>query len=104
MNFSVKSFGCKINKYNSNKLIKKLKGNGLKYKKNIFNIDYLIIYSCSVRNNVINKIYSIFGKLNKKCNVILLGCVLNKKYIKKNFKCIKLISNNLKEVISYIKK
>ncbi len=76
MKFFIKTFGCQINNYDSNKLIKILKKKFI-YIKNL-NFEILIINTCSVRELCQKKIF-FFLKKNKFFNFlnILSGCSSN---------------------------
>ncbi|WP_259288890.1 radical SAM protein [Candidatus Nasuia deltocephalinicola] len=76
MKFFIKTFGCQINNYDSNKLINLLKKRFI-YIKNL-NFDILIINTCSVREFCQKKIF-FFLKKNKffKSLNILTGCSIN---------------------------
>ncbi|MGX7588964.1 hypothetical protein ACWNYO_00075 [Candidatus Vidania fulgoroideorum] len=100
MNFSVVTYGCSINYANINKIVEHIKNMGLVYK-NKNNTDYVIISSCSVRQNVINKLYSKLGKI-KKSKIIIIGCIMNRKYIYKRFKCVKLITNKIRDILLFL--
>ncbi len=76
MKFFIKTFGCQINNYDSNKIIKILKKNFI-YTKNL-SFEILIINSCSVREFCQKKIFY-FLKKNIFFNFlnILTGCSSN---------------------------
>ncbi len=76
MNFFIKTFGCQVNNYDSNKLIKILKKKFF-YVKNL-NFEILIINTCSVREFCQKKIF-FFLKKNKffRFLTVLTGCSSN---------------------------
>ncbi|WP_259286162.1 radical SAM protein [Candidatus Nasuia deltocephalinicola] len=76
MKFFIKTFGCQINNYDSNKLIKILEKNFIYIKS--LNFDILIINTCTVRESCQKKIF-FFLKKNKFFYFlnILTGCSTN---------------------------
>ncbi|WP_259286203.1 radical SAM protein [Candidatus Nasuia deltocephalinicola] len=76
MKFFIKTFGCQINNYDSNKLIKILKKNFF-YIKNL-NFEILIINTCSVREFCQKKIFFFLKKIKFFSFLsILTGCSSN---------------------------
>jgi len=76
MKYHVITFGCQMNKSDSERIAAVLESN--KYKaSDIDKADFVIINMCSVRQSAVDKVYGLIPKL-KEQKTILTGCVLKK--------------------------
>ena len=83
--FFIKTYGCQMNEYDSEKLIDLLKFNGYKASKNFEESDVAILNTCHIREKASEKLYSDLGRLSKfkenkkkigkKMHIIVTGCV-----------------------------
>ena len=78
------TYGCQMNKSDSERIAGVLEGNGYKKAPNMDEADLIIINMCSVRQSAVDRVYGKikdFAKLkikNEKLKVILTGCILKK--------------------------
>ena len=84
MNFFIKTYGCKVNQYNSELLKENLANNKATEIKKIDEADTLIINSCVVTEKAEKEIYRFIKKYNNLKKIYIFGC----------------ISENLKNIIS----
>ena len=77
----IKTFGCQMNEYDSNRIIDLLKPNGYTTTKNLADTDCYIINTCHIREKATDKVYHDIGRLKKKFRnkkkpiLIVTGCV-----------------------------
>ena len=63
--FFIKTYGCQMNQYDSEKLNDLLKFNGYKASKNFEESDIAILNTCHIREKAAEKLYSDLGRLSK---------------------------------------
>jgi len=76
--FFVKSYGCQMNFYDSEKITSILENKGMTEKKEINNADVVIFNTCNIRDKAAHKVYSDIGrvtKLSKNKTIAVVGCV-----------------------------
>ncbi len=76
--FYVKSYGCQMNVYDSQKITSILESKGLKYKLDPKSADLVIFNTCNIREKAAHKLYSDIGRVNKlglKKTIAVVGCV-----------------------------
>jgi len=76
--YFIKTYGCQMNERDSKKIAEILEEKGYKQVDNLENTDLFIINSCSVRQSAEDSVYGWgkkIGKLSKKPEVILCGCL-----------------------------
>ncbi len=76
--FFVKSYGCQMNVYDSEKITSILENKGMKEKEEINNADVVIFNTCNIRDKAAHKVYSDIGrvtKLSKNKTIAVVGCV-----------------------------
>ena len=79
--FYIKTFGCQMNEYDSNKISELLKSISFKHIDKIDEADCLIFNTCHIRDKATQKVYSDIGKIKKiyknktKPIFVLAGCV-----------------------------
>ena len=83
--FFVKTYGCQMNQYDSEKIDELLVHNGFKKAKNLEMSDVAILNTCHIREKASEKFYSDLGrlsvfkknkeKLGEKMQIIVMGCV-----------------------------
>ena len=76
--FFVKSYGCQMNVYDSEKIASILENKGMIEKEEIKNADVVIFNTCNIRDKAAHKVYSDIGrvtKLNKNKTIAIVGCV-----------------------------
>ena len=83
--FFVKTYGCQMNQYDSEKLDELLVHNGFKKAKNLEVSDVAILNTCHIREKASEKFYSDLGrlsifkknkeKLGEKMQIVVMGCV-----------------------------
>jgi len=81
-NFYIKTFGCQMNEYDSNRIADLLQSIDLKRVEDEQLADYFIFNTCHIREKATQKVYSDIGKIKKifrdkrsKPTFILAGCV-----------------------------
>ena len=80
-NLALLTFGCQMNKYDSEKMVGLLENSGIRLTENLDNADVIILNTCSIRDKAEHKVYSQLGRLSplKKKNPNLIigvgGCV-----------------------------
>jgi len=85
MKYHIITYGCQMNKSDSERLSAKLERQKHKPAQNINQADLIVINICSVRQSAINRVYSKIKNLrNGTPKIILTGCILEKD--KKQFK------------------
>ncbi len=75
--FYIKTFGCQMNEFDSERLIFLLKRNGFTQTENINSADVVIINTCSVRKKAENRLYGHIGNLKilKNNNPGIIICI-----------------------------
>ena len=83
--FFIKTYGCQMNQYDSEKMNELLKFNGYKASANFEESDIAILNTCHIREKAAEKLYSDLGRLSKykeykkkigkKMHIIVTGCV-----------------------------
>ena len=76
--FFVKSYGCQMNIYDSDKIISILENKGLKQNKDPENADLIVFNTCNIRDKAAHKLYSDIGRVNKfkkEKTIAVVGCV-----------------------------
>ena len=76
--FYVKSYGCQMNMYDSEKIISILENKGLKKNLNPENADLIVFNTCNIRDKAAHKVYSDIGRVSKskkKKTIAVVGCV-----------------------------
>ena len=76
--FFVKSYGCQMNVYDSEKIASILENKGMIEKEEIKNADVVIFNTCNIRDKAAHKVYSDIGrvtKFNKNKTIAIVGCV-----------------------------
>ncbi len=78
-NFFIKSFGCQMNVYDSNKMKDIFISHGLNPTDNYQDADYIVLNTCHIREKATEKTYSNLGRVHKKGKIdhkiIVAGCV-----------------------------
>ena len=84
MKYHIITYGCQMNKSDSERLAAKLEKETCQPAKDIESADLVVINVCSVRQSAINRVYSKIRQLNSlknqksKIKIILTGCILKK--------------------------
>lgn len=81
MKYHIITYGCQMNKNDSERIATKLEQKANKPAKKESLADLIIINICSVRQSAINRVYSKVDKIQKgqpKTKIILTGCILEK--------------------------
>ena len=79
--FFIKTYGCQMNEYDSNRISDLVEKAGYTKTENIFDIDCYILNTCHIREKATEKVYSDIGRLKKsyrnkkKPLVLITGCV-----------------------------
>ena len=83
--FYIKTYGCQMNQYDSEKINQLLKNIGFEETNDIENSDLAILNTCHIRERASEKMYSDLGRLSKfkenkeingrKMQIIVTGCV-----------------------------
>ena len=76
--FFLKSYGCQMNIYDSEKIISILENKGLKQNNNVETADLVIFNTCNIRDKAAHKLYSDIGRVNrhkKEKTIAVVGCV-----------------------------
>ncbi len=76
--FFVKSYGCQMNMYDSEKIISILENIGLKQNKDVESADLVVFNTCNIREKAAHKLYSDIGRVNKykeDKTIAVVGCV-----------------------------
>jgi tRNA-2-methylthio-N6-dimethylallyladenosine synthase len=78
-NFFLKTYGCQMNEYDSQKMAKMMDNIGLKECDEVENADLIIINTCHIREKATEKLYSELGRMRKKkknhARIVVTGCV-----------------------------
>ena len=76
--FHVKSYGCQMNVYDSEKISSFLIKEGMKENNDIYESDIIIFNTCNIREKAAQKVYSDIGRVAKKNSdkiIAVVGCV-----------------------------
>ena len=76
--FFVKSYGCQMNFYDSEKITSILENKGMIEKEEMNNADVVIFNTCNIRDKAAHKVYSDIGrvtKLSQNKTIAVVGCV-----------------------------
>jgi len=82
MKYFIKTYGCQMNKSDSEKIAGWYEGRGWKKAKKIEEADEIVINTCSVRQSAEDRIYGLINNLakskiqNPKSKIVLTGCML----------------------------
>ena len=88
--FFIKSYGCQMNEYDSNKINSLLLNDGYLNSSDIQNADLIVFNTCNIREKAAQKVYSDIGRVTKEDKsktIALVGCVAqaeNDEIFKKN--------------------
>ena len=63
--FFIKSYGCQMNIYDSEKITSILEDKGLKQNKDVESADLVVFNTCNIRDKAAHKLYSDIGRVNK---------------------------------------
>ena len=78
-NFFIKTFGCQMNVYDSDKMKDIFLANNIQPTEDSLNADYIVLNTCHIREKATEKTFSDLGRINKKGKkdqkVIVAGCV-----------------------------
>lgn len=84
MRYHIITFGCQMNKADSERIAAKFEKKGYKPTKNINDSDLILVNMCSIRQPAVDRVYGVARKFewlkkkNKKLKTILTGCILKK--------------------------
>ncbi len=84
--YHITTFGCQMNESDSERLAGLLGNKGYKYIDNKYQADLVVINTCGVRQSAENRIYGLIPRIkkeNKKAEVILTGCLSERKDVKR---------------------
>ena len=79
--FFIKTFGCQMNEYDSNRIADLFKASGYSQSHNVMDINCYVLNTCHIREKATEKVYSDIGRLKKnyrnktKPIVFITGCV-----------------------------
>ena len=83
--FFIKTYGCQMNNYDSEKINDLLVSNGFEKTDDVENTDIAILNTCHIREKASEKLYSDLGRLSiykknrekfgKKLSIVVMGCV-----------------------------
>ena len=74
----VKTYGCQMNVYDSERIMESLSENGYKQTNNLNESDLIVFNTCHIREKAAEKLYSDIGrlkKIRKEKKIIVAGCV-----------------------------
>lgn len=79
MKYFIITFGCQMNKADSERIAAGLKKRGYKSASNINGADLIVVNMCSVRQSAVDRVYGLIPKFKKlKVKTVLTGCILEK--------------------------
>ena len=84
--YHIKTFGCQMNFSDSERIASFLETHKLKLVENIDQADLIIFNTCGVRQTAENRVYGQVHNLrkkNKKCIIIITGCLAHRKDVQK---------------------
>lgn len=77
--FFLKTYGCQMNEYDSQKMAKMMDNIGLENCENAEEADLIIINTCNIREKATEKLYSELGRIKRKkkehSKIVVAGCV-----------------------------
>ena len=77
MKYHIITFGCQMNKADSERIAQDLKTKGYKKASNMAGADLIVVNMCSVRQSAVDRVYGLMSKFkNLKAKTILTGCIL----------------------------
>jgi len=92
MKYFIRTFGCQMNKSDSERIARLLEEQGYKESTEMAGVDLIVVNMCSVRQSAVDRVYGMakkFAKLktqNSKLKTLLTGCVSKKDFLKfRNF-------------------
>ena len=65
-NFFIKTFGCQMNVYDSDKMKDIFLANNIQPTEDSFNADYVVLNTCHIREKATEKTFSDLGRIHKK--------------------------------------
>ena len=68
-NFYIKTFGCQMNQYDSNRISDLVKKNGYHKTEDIDETDCYILNTCHIREKATEKVYHDIGRLKKNTEI-----------------------------------
>lgn len=77
MRYQIITYGCQMNKSDSERMATELEKKGFKPAKTASQADLIVINVCSIRQSAINRVYSKIKQMKGK-KIFLTGCILNK--------------------------
>ena len=88
--FFIKSYGCQMNVYDSDRMIELMKPLGYQVTNNLKEANLVVLNTCHIREKASEKIYSEIGRIKKiknnkqkkgeECKLIIAGCVAQAEY------------------------
>ena len=81
MKYHIITFGCQMNKADSEKIAAVLENKGYKAASKINEADLIVVNMCSVRQSAVDRVYGVLEKLKSQkleVKTILTGCILKK--------------------------
>ncbi len=84
MKYHIITFGCQMNKADSEKITAVLENKGYKAASKINEADLIVVNMCSVRQSAVDRVYGLLPKFkkfkiqNSKFKILLTGCILKK--------------------------
>ncbi len=84
MKYHIITYGCQMNKADSERAAAMLERKGYKPTKNIKTADLILVNMCSVRQSAVDRVHGLFHKFeelktkNRKLKTIITGCILQK--------------------------
>jgi len=79
MKYYIITYGCQMNKSDSERIAAVLENKGYKAASKINGADLIVVNICSVRQSAVDRVYGLLPKLKKlKAKTILTGCILKK--------------------------
>lgn len=88
MKYHIITFGCQMNKSDSERMATDLENKGYKNASKIETADLIVVNMCSVRQSAVDRVYGLLPKFKKlKAKTVLTGCILkeDKNKFKKRF-------------------
>jgi len=76
MKYWIITFGCQMNKSDSERIISVLEKRGYRPASKENEADLIVINVCSIRQSAVNRVYAKVNKYFKKKRIILTGCIL----------------------------
>ncbi|PIS17257.1 MAG: tRNA (N6-isopentenyl adenosine(37)-C2)-methylthiotransferase MiaB [Candidatus Nealsonbacteria bacterium CG09_land_8_20_14_0_10_42_14] len=79
MRYLVFTFGCAMNKADSERMAADLENKGYKSTSDVKKADLIVVNMCSVRQSAVDRVYGLIPKFKKlKAKTVLTGCILKK--------------------------